>query len=62
MVAVTPVADAVLRVVCPVTVTLEMVVVAKVEVPVTAREPVVDAFPFPSTLKLKFSCQFESFQ
>ena len=44
MVAVTPVADAVLRVVCPVTVTLEMVVVAKVEVPVTAREPVVVLF------------------
>ena len=41
MLAVTPVAEAVLSVVCPVTVRLEMVVVANVEVPVTARRPVV---------------------
>jgi hypothetical protein len=41
--AVTLVADALVRVVCPVTVRVEAVVVAKVEVPVTTKVPVVVA-------------------
>ena len=39
LVAVIPVPDAVLKVVCPVTVRVDAVVVASVEVPVTARVP-----------------------
>ena len=41
LVAVTPVADALERVVCPVTVRVDAVVVARELVPVTARDPVV---------------------
>ena len=39
LVAVIPVAEAVFKVVCPVTVSVDAVVVARVEVPVTPRVP-----------------------
>jgi hypothetical protein len=54
--------DALLRVVLPVTLREEIVVVASVEVPKTSKFPDVVAFPCPSTKKLRFSVHADPFQ
>ena len=50
------------RSVNPETESLVIVVVARVEVPATTKLPEEVALPCPSTVKLKFSVQFEPFQ
>ena len=59
---VSAVAEAVLRVVCPVTVRVEAVVVASVVVPTTVSLPFVLKFPCASARKLRFSAHVEPFQ
>ena len=50
------------KVVCPVTVRVEAVVVAKVEVPFTVNFPFVRRSPFGAAKKLRFSAQLDPFQ